>query len=101
MKLLLILMLIVVSGCTTLTPQGSSVRVVRDIRIAGDCKYITPIASSSAWGGLASGVAYDNAMAELKNKTAETGGNTILMSETLSSWGGTRMVGDAYLCSTR
>ena len=38
---------------------------------------------------------------ELKNKTAETGGNTILMSETLSSWGGTRMVGDAYLCSTR
>lgn len=92
-------MMLFIGGCATLTPQGSTVRVVRDIRIAGDCKYITPVSSSSSWGGLASGLAFDNAMNELKNKTAESGGNTVLMSESLSSWGGTRMVGDAYLCT--
>lgn len=90
-----------ISGCTTVTKQGAIVRVVNNVEAVKDCKYLRQLESSSSWGGLASGVAFDNAMNEMKNKTAEMGGNTVYSTAMLSSWGGTRMIGDAYNCPER
>lgn len=85
-------------GCVSLTAGGGKVRVVNSPQHVEDCKLISQVTSSSSWGGLASGVAFDNAMNELKNKAAEMGGDTVYTTTMLSSWGGTRMIGDAYLC---
>jgi hypothetical protein len=90
-----------ISGCITLTKQGTTVRVVNNVEVIRDCKYISQVESSSSWGGLASGVAFDNAMNEMKNKTASMGGDTVYTTTMLSSWGGTRMIGDAYNCAER
>lgn len=98
MRSVLLLLLVMLTGCVTLSEQGSRVRVVSNPDAVKGCKYLAQVTSSSSWGGLASGLAFDNAMAELKNKTAQIGGDTAFTSVMLSSWGGTRIVGDAYAC---
>lgn len=97
----LIIVALLLSGCVSLTAGGGRVRVVNSPQHVEKCKLISQVTSSSSWGGLASGVAFDNAMNELKNKAAEMGGNTVYTTTMLSSWGGTRMIGDAYDCAER
>lgn len=91
--------LILLSGCVVLAPQGSSVRIVKDMEAVRGCKLIGPVESSSNWGGFAAtGVAFDNAMNEIRNKTAQAGGNIALINVFSNTMGGSRIMEDAWAC---
>lgn len=112
MKKLLGVMLLAVSltGCATmkLTQEGEGVRLVKDYEIIKGCKYLTPILAQS--GPImtmtignpnpynpydTSGVAFERASFDLRNKTALAGGDTAY----LTAFSGDRMMGEAYLCN--
>lgn len=102
MKILLI-SLFALTGCmTTLSREAVTVRVVRDAQFVKGCKYIQTVDANSSWGGFAAtGVGYNSAMNELKNNTAQVGGNTLLIVVLENSMGGTNMTGDAYRCGSQ
>ncbi len=86
-------------GCVSTTPEGAKVKTTRNSERVEGCDLIDDIESSSNWGGFAAtGAAHDNALAELKNKAAEIGGNIILFSNVSNTMGGTRMSGEVYKC---
>ena len=67
-----------------------------------NCKYLGQVTSSSSWGGFAAtGIGFESAMNELKNKAAEMGANVLLTQVISNTMGGTRMIGDAYYCQNR
>jgi hypothetical protein len=87
------------TGCVAMTPEGQRVRLVRDSRTVDSCKYISQIASTSYWGGLAAkGLAEDNAAAELRNQAAQAGGDTLLLVTSRVGMSATRMSGNVYRC---
>ena len=91
------------SGCAiALTKKGAYVRVVNHYEEVKNCKHLGQVTSSSSWGGFgATGIAFENAMNELKNKTGHIGGNVLLTQVISNTMGGTRMIGDAYYCQNR
>lgn len=91
---------IFVSGCaTTLTNKGAFVRVTNQPEEVKNCRYLGQITSSSSWGGFAAtGLGFESAMNELKNKAAEMGADVLLTQVISNTMGGTRMIGDAYRC---
>ncbi len=101
--LFLIFAPIFLSGCaTTLSNKGALVRVTNQSEEVKNCKYLGQLTSSSSWGGFAAtGVGFESAMNELKNKAAEMGGNVLLTQVISNTMGGTRMIGDAYYCQNR
>jgi len=92
-----------ISGCaTTLTNKGAYVRVTNQYEEVKNCKYLGQATSSSGWGGFAAtGIGFESAMSELKNKAAEMGANVLLTQVISNTMGGTRMIGDAYYCKNR
>jgi len=88
------------SGCaTTLSNKGLLVRVTSQSDEVKGCKYLGQVSSSSSWGGFAAtGVGFESAMNELKNKSADLGANVLLTQVISNTMGGTRMIGDAYYC---
>ncbi len=99
----LIFALTFISGCaTTLSNKAALVRVTNQSEEVKDCKYLGQITSSSSWGGFAAtGIGFESAMNELKNKAAEMGANVLLTQVISNTMGGTRMIGDAYYCQNR
>jgi hypothetical protein len=91
---------LIFSACATkVSNQGASIRVTNHPEDVKNCNYLGQVTSSSGWGGFAAtGVGFESAMNELKNKTAEMGGNTLLTQVVSNTMGGTRMIGDAYKC---
>ena len=92
-----------VSGCaTTLSNKGAFVRVTNQSEEVQNCKYLGQVSASSSWGGFAAtGIGFESAMNELKNKAAEMGANVLLTQVISNTMGGTRMIGDAYYCQNR
>jgi len=89
----------VFSCATTLTNKGAFVRVTNQSEEVKNCKYLGQVTSSSSWGGFAAtGIGFESAMNELKNKAAEMGANVLLTQVISNTMGGTRMIGDAYYC---
>ena len=88
------------SGCaTTLSNKGALVRVTSQSEAVKVCKYLGQVSSSSSWGGFAAtGVGFESAMNELKNKAADMGANVLLTQVISNTMGGTKMIGDAYYC---
>ena len=98
--LFLIFAAIFVSGCaTTLSNRAALVRVTNQSDEVKNCKYLGQVTSSSGWGGFAAtGIGFESAMNELKNKAAEMGANVLLTQVISNTMGGTNMIGDAYYC---
>ena len=98
--LFLLFVAISLSGCaTTLSNKGALVRVTNQSEDVRSCKYLGQVSSSSSWGGFAAtGVGFESAMNELKNKAADMGANVLLTQVISNTMGGTRMIGDAYYC---
>ena len=92
-----------VSGCaTTLSNKGAFVRVTNQAEEVKNCKYLGQVSASSSWGGFAAtGIGFESAMNELKNKAAERGATVLLTQVISNTMGGTRMIGDAYYCQNR
>lgn len=101
--LFLMLVTIFLSGCaTTLSNKAMLVRVTNQREDINNCKYLGQVTSSSSWGGFAAtGVAFESAMNQLKNKAAAMGANVLLTQVISNTMGGTRMIGDAYYCHNR
>jgi Domain of unknown function (DUF4156) len=99
-NLFLVFVVIFCSGCaTTLSNKGALVRVTNQSEEVQNCKHLGQITSSSSWGGFAAtGVGFESAMNELKNKAAAMGANVLLTQLISNTMGGTRMIGDAYYC---
>jgi uncharacterized protein YceK len=98
--LLSVVTVVCLAGCATpLTKQGAQVRMTNQYQEVAQCKFLGQIESSSHWGGsAATGVAFDSAMNQLKNKASQMGGDTIKTQMISNTMGGTRMVGDVYSC---
>lgn len=101
--ILIVFFYIFVSGCATaLTSKGSLVRITNQSEEVKNCKYLGQVTSSSSWGGFAAtGIGFESAMNELKNKAVEMGANVLLTLVISNTMGGTRMIGDAYYCQNR
>jgi uncharacterized protein YbjQ (UPF0145 family) len=89
-----------ISSCATpLTDLGANVRVTNQYQEVSQCKKLVQITSSSNWGGVAAtGVGFESAMNQLKNKAAQMGGNAIKTLAISNTMGGTSMIGDVYKC---
>jgi hypothetical protein len=92
--------IIFLAGCaTTLSNQGALVRVTNQSEDVKTCNYLGQITSSSGWGGFAAtGLGFESAMNELRNKAGAMGANVLLTQVISNTMGGTRMIGDAYIC---
>jgi hypothetical protein len=92
--------LMLVSGCVTMSPQAESVKVVYNpLELTAACTSLGEVKSWSGWGGFAAGAGYENAERGLREDTASLGGNTLLA---LYSRGGdlagVSSRGQAYRC---
>lgn len=94
------LALILSIACASTTPEGSAVRVTSDNLAIQGCAYLGEVkAGDHMWGGAAGqGIAEENAHRRLKNKAAEMGADTVLLSMASTNWGGSSMRGEAYDC---
>lgn len=88
------------SGCVSTTQEADRIRVVSDKADLSSCQFIAQITASSYWGGVAAtGLAYNNALNDLRNQVAQRGGNRLYLVNSSNTIGGTNMIGDAYRCS--
>lgn len=98
------LLLITLSAChnVKLTPEAQAVRVLRDRTQVSRCRFISDVESSDRLSGgmINREKAEDNAYKILKQKSAQLGANTVLVSTSTSGYQGAGMKGKAYACSS-
>lgn len=71
---------LLLAGCTSLTPAGERVSVLRNPNDVLPCQKVGyQISSGSGWGGVFSHIGADNNDADLRNQTAQLGGDTFLI----------------------
>ena len=98
-RFLTILSAAALAGCSTTTPVSQNVVLVSEQAAVERCASLGQIQAQSWWGGVAAtGIAYNDALASMKNQTAERGGTHLLMINSSNTLGGTNMIGDAYRC---
>ena len=94
-----IVIVMVTTGCATLTPEGERIRVVRNALVVRDCASLGEITATSGWGGLlAERAGLESNARALRTRTAERGGDTVL----ILAERGTFMpntIGEAYRCA--
>jgi hypothetical protein len=87
------------SACSTLSDEGQGVFVVSDASAVASCQKLGQVYSRSLLSGIGiSGIAYNNALTELKNEAADRGATHVMLVDTSSSLGMTKMIGDVYRC---
>lgn len=91
--------LVVLAGCSSTMPASDMVKIaVAEHEVAG-CTYLSEVRGDhNMWGGMMVQRAIDDATAQLKNKTAQAGGNTVLVTKSSSHMAGANMAGKAYRC---
>ena len=96
MKKVIVLLMpfIVFAACASVSSQHEKVRVTSKPDIIKECEYIGPVGSSSMLVNIrAGGVAFNNAMHELKGEAKKKGANVVLISERSDT------NGEAYKCN--
>lgn len=83
------------AGCAVATPAGEKVRLVGESRMVDSCAFISQVTSSSIWGESYGDESTD---ADLRNKAAAAGGDTLLVVTTNVNRTGAKKTGDAYRC---
>jgi hypothetical protein len=87
------------SACSTLSYEAQGVLLVSDGNAVASCQKLGRVHSRSLLSGIgASGIAYNNALTELKNEAADRGATHVMLVDTSNSLGMTKMVGDVYRC---
>jgi len=98
--IVLFLAILLMVGCTSLTPGGAKVRVTSNQDAVKGCELKGAVkgTSSNALGSSA-----ENANIEMRNNAAEMGADTVLlMTETaIGRWSEARTTGEAYDCSKK
>jgi hypothetical protein len=86
---------------TSYTPAApsDSVRVVGASSEVVNCAYLTDVrGDQNIYGGIFAGAAYQDAINQMKRKTAAAGGNTLFVISATSGWAGANAIGNAYRC---
>lgn len=95
-----IVALVFACGCVSLSTGGAAVRITANPDVVKDCKFVGQVSGSDhMWGGTAAqGIAEQNATAELQNKAADMGANTVFLARSSTGFSGSSQLGEAYVC---
>jgi hypothetical protein len=88
-------------ACSSLTPEGSRVRVTTNPDVVRGCEFLGNAVGSSGWGGPAGGnIGEDQVQIKMQNEAAKMGGNVLfLISNKAGGYGGSsRGVAEVYRC---
>jgi hypothetical protein len=90
-------LLILLAGCVTLKPEAAHVEVVRNPNDVLPCSKVgTLLTSVSGWGEL--NLARENNEKDLRNRTAQLGGDTLLILQERRERMAPTTLGQAYRC---
>jgi hypothetical protein len=97
-----VLALLTMVGCSSLTPEGSAVRITSNPDVVKGCKFIGQVEGSDHMNGglLGQGAAENNATVRLQNEAAAMGANTVFLSRSSTGFSGSSQLGEAYSCSS-
>lgn len=91
----------VLSVCLTGGPAFAAdqgVELVNESSAVAGCERLSEVKGSSAWGGVVTNMAYNRALAQLKQRAAKAGGTHVLLLNVSSGPMGSNMLGVAYRC---
>ena len=96
-----ILLMVLVTGCASLTPAGENVRITSNPDVVRGCKYIGRVEGNDHLNGgsMGQGAAEKNATIRLQNSAAEMGANTVFLARSSTGFSGSNQLGEAYSCS--
>lgn len=77
----------------------ANVELVNEASQVSGCERIAEVKGSSAWGGVVTNMAYNRALAQLKEKAAKAGASHVLLLNVSSGYMGSNMLGVAYRCA--
>jgi hypothetical protein len=91
--------MLVIASCATSGPASDFVKVAAADHEVASCTLLGEVRGDhNMFGGMMVQVAIDDATSQLKNKTANMGGNTVLITRSSAHWAGANMAGKAYRC---
>lgn len=82
-------------GCTTTIPQVEAIQLVEIEQAVAGCTYLTNVRGD---GVTLQGATYNDTISQMKMRTAQAGGNRLLIVHASSGMGGAVAIGDAYKC---
>jgi Domain of unknown function (DUF4156) len=88
--------LLVFTGCVSLSPQEAAVRVTSNPEVVRGCRFLGNVRDTAT--KLAHGSPATAVEDMLKKETAALGGNTVLVATITSTGKGTTESGEAYSC---
>ena len=92
--IILIMLYIFLASCASVSTQSEKVRVTSKPDMIEECEYKGPVGSSSILVDIrANGVAFNNAVHELKSEAKKLGANVVLISTQSNT------NGEAYKCN--
>ena len=92
--IILIVLYIFLASCASVSTQNEKVRVTSKLDMIEECEYMGQVESSSMLVNVrAGGVAFNNAMHELKSEAKKMGANVVLISTQSNT------NGEAYKCN--
>jgi hypothetical protein len=92
--IVLLILYIFLGSCASVSTQSENVLVTSQPKRIEGCQFMGQVESSSILVNIkANGVAFDNAMHELKNEAKRMGANVVLMSTRSNP------IGEAYKCN--
>lgn len=93
--------LLVLAGCTSLTPAGQQVRVTENDTVVQGCEYLGSVRASDRLNGglVGAATAENNVEKRLQNQAAEKGGDTVLMKVHDAGMSGASARGEVYRCA--
>lgn len=99
-KLILILALTTLAGCTTSSPEAEAVAIVGSQQAVAGCRYIKSVRGDQNMigGYMLQAAAYHDAINQLKDKTVAAGGNRLYLVNATTGMGGANALGDVYRC---
>ncbi len=91
---------VMLAGCVSLTPEAERVRMVRNPNDVLSCTKLGGLESTSwAWGGFAAAAGLENNKADIQNRTAALGGDTVLLLQERATYLAPHTYGEAYRCA--
>ncbi|MCD4747765.1 MAG: DUF4156 domain-containing protein [Thermoanaerobaculales bacterium] len=76
MKLMVVvLILVLTSGCMSLSPEAQKVRVTNNEAVVADCEYLGEVSGKTGWGSAGE----SNAYKAMKKNAAEIGADTVFL----------------------
>lgn len=90
--------LIAIMAASSAYAEGSGIELVNEASSVARCERLSEVKGSSAWGGLVTNMAYNRALAQLKERAAKTGATHVLLLNVSSGPMGSNMLGVGYRC---